>query len=161
MVLTTIYLLMTLKFIFSASTSCFSDWHFTSPAYIHLDVSLKSQTQGAPNGTGYPLPHSCCFSLEPSSLPSHPCQKLGSYQTHVTAQEWQESHIISMFAARMAERAGFINRKKSREGALRSEGSCWDHGHVAFKVRAGHPGGEFLKSVGNATVHDRLLILVA
>lgn len=35
------------------------------------------------------------------------------------------------------------------------------HGPVAFKVRAGNPGGDFQQSVGNATVHDRWLILVA
>lgn len=54
---------------------------------------------------------------------------------------------------------------KEQEKSLGKEHSipkerCCVSGRDNFKVLAGHPGGDFQLSVGNATVHDRLLILV-
>lgn len=40
------------------------------------------------------------------------------------------------------------------------EGRCWDPGGVDFQGLAGKAGEDFQQSVGNASVHDRLLILV-
>lgn len=52
------------------------------------------------------------------------------------------------------------NNKSPRKAHCIPERRCWGFGHNNFKVLAGYPSGELQWTVGKATIHDRLLILL-
>lgn len=107
------------------------------------------------------LSHTPAYSsMEATSLLSHQGQKPGNHQTCVTVQGRQDSCVISMSVAGITESGLLLTEKRSGKEHCIQEGRCWACGHVDFKVLAGHPGGDFQQSVGNDTVHDRLLVSV-